>query len=214
MVIDAGHGGNDEGAKRGGVLEKNETLEIAKKLNDVLRDYGFRTVMTRDSDRYVSLAERVTIANRLENALFVSIHFNDSGDRSAEGVETYYSAQKVPAQEEWTWVGLFNDSPQLSEESELLAGYIQVAIISRTNTQNRGIKSSHLYVTRNTRCPAVLVEAGFLSNALERQLVSNDDYRARLAGGIASGILEFIKNQRQIPAPILASMGRPKEFAR
>jgi len=211
IVIDPGHGGNDEGAKRGGVLEKNETLDVARRLSAILHAYNLRTIMTRDSDRYVPLPERVDVANRIDNAIFVSIHFNDSNSRSVEGVETYYSDQKVPAQHEWTWVGFFNDSTSSTDESEALAGYIQVALVSKTNTADRGIKSRRLFVTRNTRCPSALVEAGFLSNSIERALLDNGDYRERLAGGIASGIIEFIKNQPQYTTPVLAIAERLPE---
>jgi len=209
IVIDPGHGGNDEGAKSNGIMEKNETLDVARRLNVLLRSYNLPTLMTRDSDHYVSLADRVDIANRLEDALFVSIHFNDSRSRSVEGVETYYSEQKVPPQQEWTWIGLFYDSSSPRDESEALAGYVQVALVSKTNTQDRGIKSRRLYVTRNTRCPSVLVEAGFLSNSMERALLNNGDYRERLAGGIASGIIEFIKSRPQYGAPVFASVDSP-----
>ena len=202
VVIDPGHGGNDEGAKNNGILEKNETLDVARRLNILLQAYNIPTVMTRQSDRYVSLADRVAIANRVDDAIFVSIHFNDSRSRLVEGVETYYSDQKVPSQQEWTWVGLFNDSTSTPDGSETLAGYIQEALVAKTNTLDRGIKSRRLYVTRNTRCPSALVEAGFLSNSMERALLGNEDYRERLAGGIASGIIEFIKSQHQYAAPV------------
>ena len=203
VVIDPGHGGNDEGAKRSGVLEKNETLHVALRLSEILRQYGIETVLTRDQDRYVSLADRVAVANRLDRAIFVSIHFNESRIRSAEGIETFYSEQKVPAQQEWTWVGLF--SGQVSDESETLAGYVQVSLVEQTNTQDRGIKSRRFYVVRNTRCPSILVEAGFLSNPMDRQLLSNEDYQARIAGGVASGIVDFIKHQPEYSTPSLAS---------
>lgn len=206
IVIDPGHGGNDAGTTNHGVKEKNETLDVALRLNDLLHSYNLQTVLTRDTDRYVALSERAAIANRLPEAIFVSIHFNDSRVSSVEGVETYYSEQKVPAQQEWTWIGLFSDStPTASDESEALAGYIQVALVSKTNTLSRGIKARRLYVIRNTHCPSVLVEAGFLSNSMERQLLTNEDYRNRLAGGIAAGIVDFIKTQQKYPAPVLAS---------
>lgn len=210
VVIDPGHGGNDEGTKSHGVLEKNETLDVARRLRKLLLSYNLQVIMTRDSDTYVSLAERVSIANRNENAIFVSIHFNDSRVHGVEGVETFYSEQKVSPQNEWTWIGLFSDSPALADESEALAGYIQVALVAKINTPNRGIKSRRLYVTRNTQCPSALVEAGFLSNSMERALLSNQEYRDRLSGAIAEGIIEFIKSQHQYATPVLASSNHPE----
>src|SRR5215203_1218132 len=91
VVIDAGHGGHDRGGMPGQrVPEKGYTLDVAKRLNGVLRSAGFRTVMTRSSDEFVGLGDRCRIANRQSNAIFVSIHFNGASNYDAFGVETYY----------------------------------------------------------------------------------------------------------------------------
>ena len=91
VVVDAGHGGKDNGAfRRYGGAEKNATLDVATRLAAKLRESQFHVVMTRSSDVFVELDERAAISNRQSNAIFVSVHFNDSGRRGIRGFETYY----------------------------------------------------------------------------------------------------------------------------
>src|SRR4029077_16261009 len=91
VVVDAGHGGKDSGAyRRYGPPEKLVTLDVAQRLNSKLRESQLKTVMTRSSDVFIPLDERVTIENSQKNAIFVSIHFNDSRQRGIRGFETYY----------------------------------------------------------------------------------------------------------------------------
>ncbi len=92
VVLDPGHGGDDSGAICGTVLEKDLTLDVARRAESLLRAAGFATVLTRENDRYVSLAERASLGNRTDHSLFVSIHFNDGKRASASGIETYYAA--------------------------------------------------------------------------------------------------------------------------
>ena len=91
VVVDAGHGGKDNGAfRRFGGAEKNATLDVATRLAAKLRESQFRVVMTRSGDVFIPLDERAAISNRQSNAVFVSVHFNDSGRRGIRGFETYY----------------------------------------------------------------------------------------------------------------------------
>ncbi len=91
VVVDAGHGGKDNGAfRRYGGAEKNATLDVATRLAAKLRESQFHVVMTRSSDVFIPLDERAAISNRQKNAIFVSVHFNDSGRRGIRGFETYY----------------------------------------------------------------------------------------------------------------------------
>src|SRR5215472_17220767 len=91
VVVDAGHGGKDSGAfRRYGSPEKMVTLDVAERLNRKLRESQLKTVMTRSSDVFIPLDERVNIENSQKNAIFVSIHFNDSRRRGIRGFETYY----------------------------------------------------------------------------------------------------------------------------
>src|SRR5688572_11714222 len=91
VVVDAGHGGEDNGAyRRYGGAEKTATLDVATRLASKLRESQFKTVMTRSGDTFVSLDKRAAISNRQKNAIFVSIHFNDARRRGIRGIETYY----------------------------------------------------------------------------------------------------------------------------
>ncbi len=203
VVIDPGHGGNDDGARSHGLREKELSLDLSLRVEKILKTFNFPTVLTRRDDSYVSLAERAAVANKIENAIFVSIHFNHSRSNAATGVETFYATEKVPPESAWTWVGFFT-KPEAgpSDNGEDLAGYIQTALVSRTEAENRGIKKRELYVVRHTRCPAVLVEGGFLNNPLDARLLANGEYLDRLAKAIAEGVMTYQKNRpRPAPAP-------------
>ena len=203
VVLDPGHGGKDDGAKANGLVEKNLSLDVAMRVEQILKPFNFPTMLTRRDDTFISLQERAAMANRLENAIYVSIHFNHSTDHQSTGVETFYAPEKVPPDNAWTWVGFFNKpgGPPL-DNGETLAGFIQASLVMRTDAVNRGIKNNQeLYVVRHTRCPAVLVECGFINNPLEAQLISNGEYRQRLASAIAEGIMSYQKTRPQPVAP-------------
>jgi len=210
VVIDPGHGGIDEGTKFFGLAEKDVTLDVAQRLEQLLKGTRIETVLTRRDDVYVSLPERAEIANRLaeanSNVIFVSIHFNQAAVESVDGIETYYADEKMPRPADWTWMGFF-DRPedQDLDRGENLAAVMQGALASRMQLANRGIKSRSLYVVRHTRMPAVLVEGGFLSNKIENQMLRNDGYRDRIAQGLAAGILTYTQNMHPAVPPRLAS---------
>ncbi len=168
VVIDAGHGGFDRGGIPGQrVAEKAMALDVAQRLAARLRKAGYRVIMTRDSDVFVTLGDRVRIANSNPDAIFVCIHFNSATRVGANGVETYY----------------------YSKNSAALAANIHRQVISGTTTDNRGIRRRGYYVLRNTRIPAVLVECGFLTNPMEARLALQSSYRQKLADRIADGVM-------------------------
>ena len=171
-----------------------------------MQRFNFPTVLTRRDDHYVALSERVAVANKISNAVFVSIHFNSSSVSGVGGVESFFADQKLPPSQGWTWVGLFNRAEDDSlDNGETLAGYIQASLVSHMEVANRGIKGRALYVVRHTRCPAVLVEAGFISNPIENQLLRDAQYRQRLANAIAEGIMSYEKTLHpSLPVPKLA----------
>ena len=166
VVIDAGHGGKDSGAVKGGVAEKAAALDVARQLNQKLRADGFHTVMTRTGDYFVELNERAAISNRQTNAIFVSIHFNDSRKRKISGVDTYYN----------------------SSVAEPIAAKIERSLSKIAVC--RGIHHANYRVLRNNRNPAVLVECGFLSNGREADRARHADYRDKIAKLIAQAIVE------------------------
>jgi N-acetylmuramoyl-L-alanine amidase len=205
VVIDPGHGGNDGGAKTNGLVEKEVALDVALRLEKALNAYNFPTALTRKGDEYVSLPDRVAIANQFEHSLFVSIHFNQSRLSGVGGVETFYADQKMPQEQDWTFIGFFSKPPpQTLDNGSTLAGFIQASLVMKMDPVNRGIKTRCLYVVRHTRAPAALIEGGFLSNPLEAQLLKNSDYRDRLAAAIAEGILSYQRTRPGESAPALA----------
>ena len=203
VVIDPGHGGNDEGTQYFHLAEKDITLDVALRLEKTLQSFEIPVVLTRHDDHYVGLAERVALANKLDNAIFVSIHFNQSSSTAVGGVETFYADEKIPLSEEWTWVGFFTRAEPAAalDNGENLAASIQAALVMRMDATNRGIKSKSLYVTRHTKAPAALVEAGFISNLLENQLLRQEDYRQRLANSIAEGVMNYLRTTRTETPP-------------
>jgi N-acetylmuramoyl-L-alanine amidase len=167
VVIDAGHGGHDRGGIPGQrIAEKDMTLDVAQRLKKVLLAKGYRVVMTRDSDVFVSLGARVAIANSYRNAIFVCIHFNATGRRGASGIETYfYDRDSLP-----------------------LASAIHYYVAGGAPSDNRGVRRRGYYVLRKTRIPAVLVECGFLTNPTEAAYARSASYRQKLAEEIAAGV--------------------------
>src|ERR1700757_1667321 len=169
VVVDAGHGGKDSGAyRRYGPPEKMVALDVAQRLNRKLRESQLKTVMTRDSDVFIPLNDRVAIENAQKNAIFVSIHFNDSRRRGIRGFETYYHA------------GASFD----------LANRIQEKLMTIPHSANRGVHTANFRVLRLATCPSVLVECGFLSNRSEGSQARDWEYRELLADRIAEAIVE------------------------
>src|SRR6267378_2226838 len=169
VVVDAGHGGKDNGAyRRYGPPEKIVALDVAQRLERNLRESQLKTVMTRNSDVFIELNDRVAIENSQKNAIFVSIHFNDSRRRGIHGYETYYH------------------SPNARE----LADRIQQKLMTIPHSANRGVHFASFRVLRLAKYPAVLVECGFLSNRKEGGAARDSEYRELLADRIAEAIVE------------------------
>jgi N-acetylmuramoyl-L-alanine amidase len=170
IVVDAGHGGKDNGAyRRYGGAEKIATLDVAKRLERKLRESQLKTVMTRSSDVFIPLDERVEIEYSQKNSIFVSIHFNDSRWRGIHGFETYYNASN----------------------SRELADRIQTKLMTIERSANRGVHFANFRVLRLARYPAVLVECGFLSNRREGGGARDSEFRELLADKIAEAIVEI-----------------------
>jgi N-acetylmuramoyl-L-alanine amidase len=194
VVLDPGHGGQDSGAISGNVLEKDLTLDVAQRVERLLTVQGVATVMTRVGDAYVSLADRSAMTNRLDAAIFVSIHFNDGVRPVASGVETYFAARQTSGGPQIaTWLPFLQrvSSEQPNIESQSLAGFIQQELVGRTQATNRGTKAEQFYVLSNVRHPAVLVEGGFLTNKSDIARLNDSSYREQLAIGISNGILAY-----------------------
>ena len=168
VVIDAGHGGHDRGGvPRQRYSEKLYALDVARRLERKLRSAGFRTVMTRNGDYFVSLSGRCAIANRQRSAVFISVHFNSGAREGANGIETYYYGRSSGA----------------------YAATVHANVLRAAGTENRGVRRRGFYVLRHTRIPAVLAECGFLTNRAEGRRISTSGHRQRLADALSRAIV-------------------------
>jgi N-acetylmuramoyl-L-alanine amidase len=194
VILDPGHGGQDSGAMCGGLLEKDLTLDVARRVDRLLDSEGIATLMTRLGDTYVSLVDRAAFANRIKNCIFVSIHFNENNKPVASGVETYYASHQITSGSSlaswlpFVWRPL-SESP--NPESQRLAGFIQEALVGRTRAINRGTQPGQFFVIANVTSPAVLIEGGFLTNKEDISKLVSEDYRDQIAAAVADGILHY-----------------------
>ena len=193
VIIDAGHGGQDSGAMHNGVLEKDLTLDVARRIEGLARAHGLRTMMTRPSDISVSLAARAAAANRENDCVFVSIHFDEGNRPVATGVQTFYAAHQQTGTALSSWLPFLQPAlPQaVNFESQSLAAAVQAALVTRTHAFDRGTRAEQFFVVANVRHPAVLVEAGFLSNNEDLARLATEGYRQELATGITEGVLRY-----------------------
>lgn len=192
VIVDAGHGGDDGGAIGiDGTVEKDINLDIALKLEKILKFYGFNVIMTRTQDVMTcddgidSLRKRKIsdIHNRFElmrknpDAIFISVHQNKFEDSSQHGTQVFYSG---------------ND-----ERSKELAEAIQTSVtltLQRKNDRVVKKSGSGIYLLYHTKIPAVLVECGFISNSDEVKKLKDEGYRMKLAILIADGLLKYLSN--------------------
>ena len=191
VVIDAGHGGTDPGALSsfGGrnYIEKDLNKEIAYKTKKLLEQAGCRVEMARSNDDTVSLQQRASFANSVNADLFISIHQNSFSSESAHGTEVYYTSKYpdagYPAQ----------DRDNKMNKSKTLAGVISGNIASGVGFTNRGAKDGNLFVLRNTKMPAILVECGFQSNYSNVIKLSDGSAQEEIARQIVNGVRAVYK---------------------
>ena len=178
VILDAGHGGSDEGAKVHSLLEKKITLNTVILLKKHLDEMGYRVILTRSRDVFIPLNRRVSIANKTKAVIFVSVHFNASQSQDAKGIEIFYCG----GQGSWR-----------AQASRLLATSILSHLVRETQAECRGVKAANFHVIRETDMPAVLVEGGFMTNSEERALLRDKIYLDKIAKGIATGVDRYIK---------------------
>jgi N-acetylmuramoyl-L-alanine amidase len=216
LMLDPGHGGEDPGALgRQGTREKIVVMDVVKRLKTKLEKQGFEVILTRDTDRFVSLAERSRGSNGHKADLFISVHANASPNRAACGLETYFLSEaktdweRAVAARENASLGTSESAPgpgtagdlgliladlaqnEFLFESSELAAQIQTATVKQARIKDRSVRQANFYVLRNSFMPAVLVECGFLSNKSEEKLLRKPEHRERLAEGICQGIVAF-----------------------
>ena len=180
IVLDPGHGGTDPGAISPirKMKESELVLEVSKRVNKMLTDVGFMTHMTRSTDTSVALQDRVTVANDMNADLYVSIHANAATNTSVNGIENLYYPSEM--------------DPNDNRDNKKLAQVFQAEMVKHLGAFNRGIVArDKLYVIRETKMPAVLVEMGFLTNKIEEDKLSTDEYRQLVAESIYQSILKY-----------------------
>ena len=188
ILIDPGHGGKDpgnlgtpiiEGNTKEKIYEKDLNLQIGKKVASILsRQNDVQVILTRTEDKFISLEDRVIMANNQEQKIdaFISIHMNaESGGNTANGIETYYRAEDTP-----------------EGKSLKLASSVQQTIGSYIKMKDRGVRQEILQVLRDSKVPAILVECGFITNDKEEQKLLDEQYQNQLSEGIAQGVLTFL----------------------
>ena len=179
IVLDAGHGGKDDGATVRSVQEKKLTLLTTMYTKKYLESLGYRVLLTRAKDIYIPLSRRVLVANKVKCKLFVSIHFNSAPNHLAKGLEVYY----------------IGDSSERGRSSRKLANYVLHYVAGQTKSHSRGVKlGKHLYVVRETQMPAVLFEAGFMTNLEEWARIKDRKYLEKIAKGISQGVDNYLKS--------------------
>ena len=212
ILLDAGHGGKDPGAMAGGIVEKQFTLAMAKRVGQLLKDKGFTVLYTRTGNQFISLADRPDIANNKKADLFISLHVNANTNPAIHGLETYYldeaktqDAALVAARENGVSVKNISDLQfiltdlMLSskvKESHHLADCVQRGILqslrgARLTAFDNGVRSAPFYVLVGARMPAILVEFGYITNTGDLQNLKSDRYLQRQAEGLVEGILRY-----------------------
>lgn len=227
ILIDAGHGGKDPGAlethtfdgKKVTVREKDITLTVAKELNTKLKEAypNKQILMTRSDDRFLSLEQRVEIANNVklkehEAIIYVSIHVNAAFDKKATGYEVWYLSpgyrrnildKNSGVDKELLPILNSMLEEEFTTESILIAKLILDSLNKEIGKQSpsRGLKEEEWFVVRNANMPSVLIEVGFLTNKEEAKLLNDKNYLCKVANGIYNGLTDFIthfENERGI----------------
>ena len=189
IVLDAGHGGHENGASSPYGSEKQFTLDVVQRTRLLLMQSGYKVVLTRSGDQFLSLYDRVAVANRYPNALFISVHFNSGG--TGTGLETFTLAPRgVPS--------MMADGPRVSDMQECagngcdaqnmaLATAMHASLVARSRMFDRGIKRARFVVIRDIKVPGVLIEGGFLSSN-DAKWVATPAYRQQMAQCIVQAI--------------------------
>jgi N-acetylmuramoyl-L-alanine amidase len=175
VILDAGHGGKDPGASNGSLLEKNITLKLSKMVRDHLdSNFVVDVILTRDSDRFIGLRQRASIANENNTDYFVSIHVNAGG---GTGFESYiFSGTK---------------DKETSGYQDILHEHV-MDLLRKYNVVNRGQKQANFAVLRETSMPAILLEMLFIDSPQDRELLTSEAFLNNAAASISMGIADVL----------------------
>ena len=221
IVIDAGHGGHDPGAKARGIEEAGLVLDVALRVEALLKDAGVEVIMTRRTNTFVTLEERTAIANRAGADLFLSIHSNASASDSARGVETYFlnfasnpAAEAVAARENAGGARTMRNLPDIVraialnnkiDESRDFAAMVQTSLYTKLqktnkNVRNLGVKQAPFMVLVGATMPSILAEISFITNRQEAALLKTDKYKQQIAEALFAGVLKYQQALKKVPA--------------
>ena len=219
VVLDPGHGGGDAGATGSdGQLEKNLTLDVARRVRILLeKRYGFNVLQTRSRDEFVPLARRTSYANRKKAAAFISLHVNASQEHDADGLEVYYldnandeASRKLAERENGVREGehvddlsfMLSDLIQSGklEDSIVLSRVVESSLKARAISRAKGVRSlgvkrGPFFVLVGAHMPCTLIEMLFIDNPSDRAMLSREEFRSALALGVADGIYKFVSKQ-------------------
>ena len=220
IVIDAGHGGHDPGAKANGLTESQLTLDVAMRLQKLLeKEPGFEVVMTRATDVFIPLEERTAIANREQADLFLSIHANASRNTRAHGVETYFlnfatnpEAEAVAARENAGSGQAMRKLPDIVraialnnkiDESRDFAEMVQRAMVQRMSVKNKalrniGVKQAPFVVLIGAQMPSVLAEMSFVTNKADAAMLKQPAYRQQIAQALFDSIVRYQQSLKKM----------------
>ena len=213
VVIDPGHGGHDPGAQVRGLNEADLVLDVAVRLEGLLKkEPGVEVVLTRRTNTYVALEERTAIANRENADLFLSIHANASATATARGVETYFlnfapnpAAEAIAARENAGSARTMSSLPDIVkaialnnkiDESRDFAGMVQTSLYDRLrradrNIRNLGVKQAPFMVLIGATMPSVLAEVAFITNSDDATRLRTTTYRQQIAEALFNGVMKY-----------------------
>ncbi len=215
VVLDPGHGGKDNGARSPYEWEKNFVLDVARRVRDRLQKAGFRVLMTRNSDKFIELADRSAFANRQKNAIFVSIHFNAADwNRNANGFEIFCVSPRGAPSTAYEQTRVRDMVEENGNDHDLhsfaLANSVYHSMLGNMDMADRGVKRARFAVLRRTDVPAILIEGGFLTNPSDARKVASKQWRDSYAAAIVRGVSEYKKlAQQKIPPREVASYRNP-----
>jgi N-acetylmuramoyl-L-alanine amidase len=182
VIIDPGHGGENDGTKRKKfpfLVEKDLALKCALIVRECLEQWGYDVLLTRTKDQFITLSDRTDFAKKWRARVFVSIHFNHAPNQNAEGVEVFYYPKSAQG-----------------EPSKKLGFSVLQSVLAQTKAQNRGVKAGNFHVLRENPLTAILIEGGFFSNTQEAKKLASAKYLRKLSLGIAKGIDEFCRSNK------------------
>ena len=214
VQLDAGHGGEDAGciSPHGGLYEKALVLDIALRAGEILSSRGIEVIYTRTNDTFVSLAGRSGIAAKHKADAFVAIHANYAENQTARGIETFtLPFAKMPSTSSESSMPTIARVGNANDNANTILGHeIQRRMPGRLGEADRGLRHARYQVLRDTPCPAVLIEIGFLSNKNDSRNLSSNWYRDKIALAIADGVCAF-SDRRRLPPPKAPARGTGKE---